>query len=43
VAAAGAVKPETQPSLFPWLASAFACLCIASAVFRIITGWRLLA
>lgn len=31
------------PSYFPWLASAFALLCLASAASRILTGWRLLA
>jgi phosphatidylglycerophosphate synthase len=31
------------PALFAWLAPAFACLCLASAASRVLTGWRLLA
>ena len=31
------------PAAFPWLAWGFAALCLASAVSRILTGWRMLA
>ena len=31
------------PQAFVWLAPPFACLCLASAASRILTGWRLLA